>query len=306
VVLAAGNRLADCVLSGRLITALAEHFDCKIEVVVPYLTRAADFVLREHPSVAALHAIGDFRERAEVGFVLPEYVMAGDDLSVPDCRLLYNYTDMRSVTSANPEIRYRGYAAWLSEICNVSADACLVPFDWDASAARSEAVLVATSHSARAEASELTGEPFRVLDLGMLEMEAAAEAIDAVRAVVCAEEDTAIYAISRGTPVIHLSRHGHDVTSWLGGRSRSIPAVTGSELRGAILHVLAELAPLAAPAPARLEIVASPSEGAEFVSKMVAAALTSSQDIHPDEATAPRRAASMHEEAPGILVGLVA
>jgi Tfp pilus assembly protein PilF len=305
VVLAAGNRLADCVLGGRLITALAEHFDCKIEVVVPHLTPAADFVLRDHPSVAVLHAIGDFREHAEVGFVLPEYVMAGEDLSVPDCRLLYNYTDLRSVKSANLEIRYRGYAAWLSEICNVSADACLAPFDWDADAARSEAVLVATSHSAWTEVSDLTGEPFRMLDLGMPGMAAAAEAIDDARAVVCADEDTAIFAISRGAPVIHLSRHGHDVTSWLRGRSLSVPAMTGPELRIAVLQALAEFAPRAA-ALERPKAISFPAEGADFIDQLVAADLTLSQDTQPGETTKPCRAAPRSEAGLGMLVGLVA
>jgi tetratricopeptide (TPR) repeat protein len=304
VVLAAGNRLADCVLTSRLITGLAEHFDCKIEVVVPFLSPAADFILRAHPSVAALYAVGEVRERAEIGFVLPEYVMAGEDLPVPDCRLLYNYTDMRSVKSANPEIRYRGYAAWLSEICDLAADTCLAPFERNAAAARSETALLATARNSWPEAFDLTSdprEPLRVLDLGMLGMEAVAEAIDEARAVVCADEDTAILAISRGAPVVHLSRHGDDATSWLKGRSVSVPATTTSELRIAVLQALAELAPLAAPAPERVEIVDVPSEETGLGGQLMAASLTQSPESRPAARTGARHKAPKYE---GMLVEL--
>ncbi len=304
VVLATGNRLADCVLAGRLITGLAEHFDCRIEVVVPWSTPAADFILGAHPSVAALHAVEDVWERAEVGFVLPEYVMAGEDVPLPDCRLLYNYTDMRSVKSANPEIRYRGYTAWLSEICDLASGACPAPLERNSEASRSETVLFATGKNPLPEGCDLAfdpREPLRVLDLDMLGVEAVAAAIDEARAVICADEDTAIFAISRGAPVVHLSRHGADVTSWLKGRSISVPVSTRAELRGAILHALAELAPRAALAPERLEIVGVAFEETGIADQPAAASLPQSQDAKPATRAGRRHKAPRHE---GTLVEL--
>jgi hypothetical protein len=304
MVLAVANSLADCVLAGRLITGVAEHFDCRIEVVVPWLTPAAGFILGAHPSVAALHAVADVRERAEVGFVLPEYVLAGEDIPLPDCRLLYNYTDMRSVKSAQPEIRYRGYAAWLSEICGLVPDSCLAPLGWNSKVLRSETVLLAAGKTPWPGGWDLTldpREPLRVLDLDTLGLEAAAAAIDEARAVICADEDAAIFAISRGAPVVHLSRHGGNATSWLKGRSISIPVTAGAALRGAILHALAELAPRAAPAPERLEIVGVAREETGFADQLMAAGLPDSQDSKQVTRAGRRHKASKHE---GTLVEL--
>jgi hypothetical protein len=311
VVLAAGNRLADCVLTGRLITSLAEHFDCKIEVVVPALTPAAEFILRAHPSVAALHSVGDVRERAEIGFALPEYVMTGEELPVPDCRLLYNYTDMRSVKSAKPEVRYRGYAAWLSEICGLAAETCLAPFGWNDAALRSETVLLVTSHNARPEAFDVTLDPpeqYRALDLGGLGVEAAAEAIDGARAVVCADEDTAIFAISRGAPVVHLSRQGDDVIGWLKGRSLSVPATTGPELRDSISQALAAIAPQATPSPLpeRPEIIDVVSGETEVTDQRAEPDPAPSRELPPVSRMIPRRKAPKFEETRLTLVGLQA
>ena len=233
--LATGSGLLDCVMSVRIAKALAAHFDCAVQMIVPELSAAASYVYGLVPEVAGVSTGAAATTSNGIAFVLPEYEFTTDSAVLPPAKLLYSYTRARKPKNSDCVSTYESYADWLRELCG---DLAMPRNDVCAPGSRSGPIMLVTDSLPWPAALSLEGRKHTTWRLATSALaEAAAEAA-ASRLVVCLDDGAAAFALSCGANVCHLSQGGRDIAEWMGVRAASVPFTEVTDLGALVGRLL--------------------------------------------------------------------